>query len=692
MRTANTIILLIIANFIILSCVNQEGVDKTLSLAGDNRTELEQVLAHYKNRGERKKYRAACYLIDNMKYHGSYGKIEYLDNRIDSLAREADAAYYSDVKGLSHKEILSDDIKRKMDNAGKEYCRRLGQLEYDSVKYTNRFHRDCQEINAKFLIEHIDHAFEMWETSPYAEHLSFDEFCEYLLPYRTIPGYRHLNNNVEFHSWFGKYFTNVGCDSLGDYLRLYHTTMLNTHRYLGSFKYGPTMNPGLSCTFYEDVRDCYDMAHLCAGIFRSIGIPTYVAINLAYQDLNGMHVFCASMDKDGSWKFYDPEWLFEGTNEEYMKKKRFMNIHRYSFSLPENSIVANCKQSNLIPSTLKQLCEDVSSEANPIAKHNIKYNGNKDYPVAYLASFSSIGVLIPVTWGRKSGDTFSFDNVMLDRLYFPITYNNGRVTPFASPFMLKSDPSQNKGYRYTEYTTDSDKTTTGICTRKYPVKQSTKERIKKMVGIHVIASDNYDYSNCDTLAIIDFLPEPQLQDLPLKSYRPYKYYRIQTGSNDWLNLSEVYFLAPESYGYSNSLAAPHLPKLPNAENDTTEYVCFRDVPEEEFLRRAENDGNMQTISATSCVDLRFDEQRYMTKVRFAPLNAENNIFPKHEYILYKWSDTGWKMIAHKQAIAHYLKFDSVQAGSLYWLKNITTGQEESPFVFDENGKQCFVNE
>ena len=106
MRTANTIILLIIANFIILSCVNQEGVDKTLSLAGDNRTELEQVLAHYKNRGERKKYRAACYLIDNMKYHGSYGKIEYLDNRIDSLAREADTAYYSDVKGLSHKEIL----------------------------------------------------------------------------------------------------------------------------------------------------------------------------------------------------------------------------------------------------------------------------------------------------------------------------------------------------------------------------------------------------------------------------------------------------------------------------------------------------------------------------------------------------------------------------------------------------------
>ena len=282
---------------------------------------------------------------------------------------------------------------------------------------------------------------------------------------------------------------------------------------------------------------------------------------------------------------------------------------------------------------------------------------------------------------------------MLDRLYFPVIYNNGSITPFASPFMLKSDYSQHKNYSYIEYTNEGNKTTTGICTRKYPVKLSTKERMKNMLGIHVIASDNYNYSDCDTLAVIDFLPEPYLQDLPLKCDRPYKNYRIQTGNNDWLHLSEVYFLAPKSYGYSNSLPTPELPILPDVVyNDTVEYVRFRDVPEEEFLRRAENDGNMQTISATSCVNLHFDEQRYMTKVRFSPRNAENNIFPEHEYVLYKWHKTGWEQVEQKKASAHYLIFDNVQVGSLYWLKNITTGQEESPFVFDENGKQCFINE
>ncbi len=684
---------LLLTSTLLVSCVNHSGVDKTLSLAGENRAELEKVLKHYKMSGECKKYRAACFLIDNMKYHGSYGKIEYLDNRIDSLAREADVAYYSEIKGLSHKEILSDDIKRKMDKAGKEYCKKLGKLSYDSVKYSNRFHPDYKEIDSKFLIEHIDHAFKMWETSLYAKNLSFDEFCEYLLPYRAIPGYRHLNNNVECYSWFGKYFTNVGCDSIEDYLKLYHTTMLNTHRYLGNFKYEYTINPGICGVFYENTRDCYDMASICAEIFRSIGIPTYVAVNLAYQDLNGRHVFCASMDKDGSWKFYDPEWLFEGTNEEYIKKKRYMNIHRFSFSLPENSVFADCKQGSLIPNTLKQLYNDVSSDATSVVEYDIEYNGSEDYPVAYLASFSSTGALIPVTWGKKSGKSYTFDNVMLDRLYFPVTYNGGRITPFSSPFMLKKDISQRKGYRHITYTSTDNKMVDGICKRKYPVKLSTKEYIKKMRGIHVIASDNYDYSDCDTLAVIDFLPEPQLQDLTLKCDRPYKYYRIQTGNHDWLHLSEVYFLAPRSYGYSNSLPTPELPILPNVVyNDTIEYVRFRDVPEDEFLCRAENDGNMQTISATSCVDLRFNEQRYMTKVRFAPLNAENNIFPENKYVLYKWSGTSWEKIAQKKANAHFLCFENVLVGSLYWLKNITTGQEESPFVFNEDGKQCFVNE
>ena len=49
-----------------------KGVAESLKLAGDNKTELEKVLEHYrKNPEDKLKYQAACFLIDNMKWHSS---------------------------------------------------------------------------------------------------------------------------------------------------------------------------------------------------------------------------------------------------------------------------------------------------------------------------------------------------------------------------------------------------------------------------------------------------------------------------------------------------------------------------------------------------------------------------------------------------------------------------------------------
>ena len=52
-------------------------VEQTLKFAGDNRVELEKVLTHYlQNEADSLKYKAACFLIGNMRYHhGKNNKI-----------------------------------------------------------------------------------------------------------------------------------------------------------------------------------------------------------------------------------------------------------------------------------------------------------------------------------------------------------------------------------------------------------------------------------------------------------------------------------------------------------------------------------------------------------------------------------------------------------------------------------------
>lgn len=43
---------------------------------------------------------------------------------------------------------------------------------------------DVQTITADYLIHNIDHAFKKWEECSWNKNLSFEDFCEFLLPYR----------------------------------------------------------------------------------------------------------------------------------------------------------------------------------------------------------------------------------------------------------------------------------------------------------------------------------------------------------------------------------------------------------------------------------------------------------------------------------------------------------------------------
>ena len=42
-------------------------IESTLRTSGPNRPELERVLEHYRNTGDAERYRAACFLVENMR-------------------------------------------------------------------------------------------------------------------------------------------------------------------------------------------------------------------------------------------------------------------------------------------------------------------------------------------------------------------------------------------------------------------------------------------------------------------------------------------------------------------------------------------------------------------------------------------------------------------------------------------------
>src|SRR5690606_40007616 len=44
-------------------------------------------------------------------------------------------------------------------------------------------YRDLETISGTYLIDHIDHVFRSWRSSR-SEEIPFEDFCEYVLPYR----------------------------------------------------------------------------------------------------------------------------------------------------------------------------------------------------------------------------------------------------------------------------------------------------------------------------------------------------------------------------------------------------------------------------------------------------------------------------------------------------------------------------
>ena len=164
------------------SCIDkrQSELQQALLLAGENRAELEKVLKRYSgDPADSLKYKAACFLIENMPGYYYY-------------EGEALEKYTDYFKLLGEDKKTPDQI---LDSLHKVYG------PFNTSTLTLKF--DIKEIDSTFLCENIDLAFKVWTEKPWGKNVTFDDFCEYILPYRTgnekLTNWRNHRKNMAFH-------------------------------------------------------------------------------------------------------------------------------------------------------------------------------------------------------------------------------------------------------------------------------------------------------------------------------------------------------------------------------------------------------------------------------------------------------------------------------------------------------------
>lgn len=127
------------------------------------RVRYAEVLKHYSCiPSDSLKYKAALFLIDNIGFH-------------TSVQSKSQSVYYSRLADIE-KKYKFPECKKQI------YALVDSVLSLENVPFMAI--PDEKVVSCKYLIDNIDDAFDKWQNGNFAKHLSFEDFCEYLLPYK----------------------------------------------------------------------------------------------------------------------------------------------------------------------------------------------------------------------------------------------------------------------------------------------------------------------------------------------------------------------------------------------------------------------------------------------------------------------------------------------------------------------------
>jgi hypothetical protein len=634
---------LIVVALFLFSCMDtQDRLERALTLAGENRTELEKVLQYYKD--DSLKYKAACFLIENMPYH--YG---YEDARLDSVKAVLGTAPLGDG--------YIPDSERK---------RKWKSFNYKSLPML----QDVQRMTAALLIENIDVAFETWNRVPWAKYYSLDDFCEWILPYRV--------GDEPLESWRKAYYDHYHpiLDSLyqGENI-LEAADALNKYlKYETPFSPNSDFDlPHLGAKYLLKYRlgTCKETTDHTVYIFRSLGFPVGIDEYLYSPSNQNSHVWNILKNTDGkplSFWYMDSRDLAVGMTDGRKKGK----VYRMQYGVQEEKYQGVYKDNNTPPVVRNPLLKDVTEE----------YFGSNEYPVGIdgkvKGRFVALGIFtpfgyVPVDVALRDGDQAIVRNIEPEVIYQPLCNEKGLFQPCGYPFMIKDDTVRT-------FVPDMDKNVSLSIKRKYPLQNHILEYMSWMTGSKIEGSNDVNFRNKEILYCITDTPRVNVNFYPSHPSRPYRYVRFVPRDGWRAEVAELAFY--ENLHDDVAISSKAILSCPPVDGNPAHAMDKA------------NDGDWLTFffseEANGTVTFDLQNPTWIRKILFVPRNDDNFITPGNSYeLFYQDGVMGWKSLGKQTATTYELIYTNIPDGALLWLRNLTRGKEEQVFYIEE-GKQRFV--
>lgn len=502
----------------------------------------------------------------------------------------------------------------------------------------------------------VDIAEAVWNSTPWANEYGRTVFEEYVLPPRVADEPVEYWWRQDIPRWLG-----VEAEPEDDLLALSRKVNARIDVPIKPEAWGnPQM--GYSMTMAGNFGKCDDRAILLAMALRSYGIPAAFDYVPNWGRKNNGHSFCSVIRPDGSvYVFQDRQ--DNGTDVVFSDIPP--KIYRRTFFVQKDNIIYRRRGKESIPEQFQDCrfkdvtryhkvdCRDVSIGLDSAT-------GNR---IAYLAVFTPQG-WIPVAFGEVRGGTAEFKDVGTDILYLPCLYGDGGLVPAASPVVVRKDT--------VEKIIPGEKTEDVVLARKYPRAERIVMFAGYMDGGVFEAADKADFSDAVQLCRIDGIPLSRMQERDCSARCRYVRYRKPAGV---FSIGEMRFRDRAGSILDGKIVFPDgFEGLPGIGNVT--------------------DGDPLTyLELTGLTDvwvgLDFGREVEIGSVEFCPRTDDNDVSPGDTYELLCWSTGGWESLGIVIAEDYELNFGGVPSGALLWLRDITKGREERPFLY-KDGVQVWL--
>ncbi|HEX8015398.1 MAG TPA: hypothetical protein VF465_09220 [Flavobacterium sp.] len=385
-------------------------VETALKKAGNNRFELEKALEYSNKTGDPLKIKAMQFLIANMDIHSSsdYYWEDSTNNKI---------AYNElDYTDFEQSKIAFESIKKQ--NPG--------------LKAKPVFYKDIETIKGDYLIQNLENAFKAWRSSA-IKTTSFDDFCEYILPYRVsvepIQDWRPAYTDK--FKWVNEQISAKGLQATLPYVKdNYDSWFVNNWK---EKRTEPLPRLSSLQLLFRKQGPCSDIASMSVFTMRSQGIPAAVNIIPFWATATEGHYTNTFFDENKQMLNCD-----YGTKDFRQNLVREpAKVIRLTYSKNSETLASFEDISNIPKGFLQQQNYiDVTNDFWETTTVKCPLYPTATQPkIVYATTFNGLAWRA-FWWGKTEKNETVFTKLCKQTVIIPQYYSNGKLTPAGAPVVV----------------------------------------------------------------------------------------------------------------------------------------------------------------------------------------------------------------------------------------------------------------